>query len=495
MVECISTDLARKLAEVEGAELLALIECALANGNAVTCQLNCGNGGCIECVLADLCACSKGYGVELLAAVECAVIENNVVLGKRYVSNSGVVECKFSNVNYLIKVDVGKEGVLIERHSTDLYLIIRKGYLAEKRTACKCTNADLLKGRSVCKAYACYGLIGSECSVADLLNGCGNNEGSEICIGKHHNEASHILAVNDSVNNGVVLRCTCVEAHALNVIEDAYAVACDIGLCIKDEALDGRITERHIADNNVAVGKLEVTECSAVEECICCDLLTAALKGYGIELSTSAERLLTEIGDIILDNNSGQGGAVFKCRIGNGIAIDHDARNGSVLEHIGSKSGLFTKLNGLKVLTIHECTLTATAEIGQLDVLNSASCKCIVTDNADVGKIDSADILAVKAIASVECIVGNGLNLIEVDVFKNSAVVECVLCDLLTAFGKRYVAELGAVIECVLFNGLNSLGDNDLGYGLVSERRLLIVHIVVTVLVLLNLLLVIEIKV
>ena len=84
---------------------------------------------------------------------------------------------------------------------------------------------------------------------------------------------------------------------------------------------------------------------------------------------------------------------------------------------------------------------------------------------------------------------------VKVSVLENRAIRKRALVYRLTALGKCNTLQPTAIVEGILVDSLYTFGDNDGGYGIVTERLLLFIYIIETVLILLYLFLVVEIVV
>ena len=184
--------------------------------------------------------------------------------------------------------------------------------------------------------------------------------------------------------------------------------------------------------------------------------------------------------------------ATDECRFTNHVTVNNDFFYRSILEHLLSDSGLFAKLNGGELGAALECTFSGKTELRKLYRGESCTVEAPNAYCISIGKIHTADILAGKASALIERHIIDDAYASKVYVFKEHAILECRSAYSLTALGKGYVLKLAASVECVFIDGLNALGNYYRYNGIVTERRLLIVDVVVSVLILFYFLFVIK---
>ena len=202
------------------------------------------------------------------------------------------------------------------------------------------------------------------------------------------------------------------------------------------------------------------------------------------QVLTTVERVGTKVGNVVLKCNLGQFATTVECRIRNHIGVNNDLFYCGVLEHVACNSGLRTELNFFKILTVGECTVAGTAQVGERYFRKSGARECVFTDCIYVGEVNAADIVAGKALVVLERVIRNYGNVIQVNVYKVLTICKCACANSGTGFGKCYVCKSGAIVECILCNGGNTLGDNYRRNGFVAERILLHIEVILAILIL-----------
>ena len=214
--------------------------------------------------------------------------------------------------------------------STDIYKTLAKGDRAKTRS-CECIITDDL-GLCTCgKSYGCK--VSDVCKrvCTDRADVSGKNYVREFstleytltgCCGST-TECKSILTANERnalevrlVERTLTDACnTCGNGYILNV-SFCKGVCTDRGdSCGNGETCEVALVERIVTDAYGGSGESYTCEFLTVVECVCTDnecLAVCRIETYACKILYAAERLSTDLGNVLTDNNRGDLGVVLK---------------------------------------------------------------------------------------------------------------------------------------------------------------------------------------